>query len=60
MFKDIFELQECAIKPGQKVVIVDDLIATGGKLEIKNIWFYILFNKVKKFKRILYGCNWAN
>ena len=30
VLKDIFEIQEDAIKPGQKVVIVDDLIATGG------------------------------
>ncbi|RHZ44103.1 hypothetical protein Glove_759g17 [Diversispora epigaea] len=27
---DIFELQKEAIKPGQNVIIVDDLIATGG------------------------------
>ncbi|KAK3912265.1 Adenine phosphoribosyltransferase [Frankliniella fusca] len=27
---DTFEMQENSIKPGQKVVIVDDLLATGG------------------------------
>ncbi|KAK9475003.1 phosphoribosyltransferase-like protein [Dipodascopsis tothii] len=27
---DIFEMQADAIKPGQKVIIVDDIIATGG------------------------------
>ncbi|WOO77867.1 Adenine phosphoribosyltransferase [Vanrija pseudolonga] len=27
---DVFEIQEGAIKPGQKVIVVDDLIATGG------------------------------
>ncbi|XP_034482793.1 adenine phosphoribosyltransferase [Drosophila innubila] len=29
---DIFEMQRAAIKPGQKVLIVDDLLATGGSL----------------------------
>ena len=28
--KDVFAMQEDAIRPGQKVVIVDDIIATGG------------------------------
>ncbi|KAK5992670.1 Adenine phosphoribosyltransferase [Cladobotryum mycophilum] len=28
--KDLFQMQEDAIKPGQKVLIVDDIIATGG------------------------------
>jgi adenine phosphoribosyltransferase len=27
---DLFELQQDAIKPGQTVVVLDDLIATGG------------------------------
>ncbi|XP_011207374.2 adenine phosphoribosyltransferase [Bactrocera dorsalis] len=31
--KDIFEMQANAIKPGQKVIIVDDLLATGGSLK---------------------------
>jgi adenine phosphoribosyltransferase len=29
--QDTFEMQKCAIQKGQKVVIIDDLIATGGK-----------------------------
>ncbi|TMW51761.1 hypothetical protein DOY81_003142 [Sarcophaga bullata] len=30
---DIFEIQTEAIKPGQKVLIIDDLLATGGSME---------------------------
>ena len=30
MDQDVFEMQTGCIKPGQRVVIVDDLIATGG------------------------------
>lgn len=30
---DQFEIQKNAIKPGQKVLIVDDLLATGGTME---------------------------
>lgn len=32
-FKDVFEMQKGAITAGQKVLIVDDLIATGGKFD---------------------------
>lgn len=30
--KDTFEMQSGAIKPGQKVIIIDDLLATGGTM----------------------------
>ena len=30
---DIIEMQEGAVKPGQRVVVLDDLLATGGTLE---------------------------
>lgn len=30
---DVFEVQKTAIKPGQKVILVDDLLATGGSLD---------------------------
>ena len=31
LFQDKFEVQKCAVKKGQKVIIIDDLLATGGK-----------------------------
>lgn len=31
--KDIFAIQDNSIKPGAKVLVVDDLIATGGSAE---------------------------
>lgn len=30
--QDIFEIEEDAIKPGQRVLIVDDVLATGGTM----------------------------
>ena len=31
---DVFEMQKDAIRPGQKVLIVDDIIATGKFMEL--------------------------
>ena len=33
VLQDVFEMQKAAVKPEQKVLIVDDLLATGGSLE---------------------------
>lgn len=33
LFQDTLEIQEESIKEGQKVLIVDDLLATGGSLK---------------------------
>ncbi len=32
LFQDAFEIQKGSIQPGQKVIIIDDLIATGGSI----------------------------
>lgn len=32
IIQDVFELQTDSITPGQKVLVVDDLLATGGNL----------------------------
>ena len=33
LLQDIFEIQKSSIKPGQRVLIIDDLLATGGSME---------------------------
>jgi adenine phosphoribosyltransferase len=57
--QDFFEIQKDAIQSGQKVVILDDLIATGGsakaagelvKLSGGNILEYIFFIELKALK----------
>ena len=39
--EDVLEMHQDAIKPGQKVIIVDDLLATGGQL-------YLILNLLKQ------------
>ena len=41
--KDLFQMQQDAIKPGQKVLIVDDIIATGEFFSITPIPFFPSF-----------------
>ena len=42
--EDWFEMQKDAIKPGQRVVIVDDIIATGMLLDLE-IWAFLPWNR---------------
>ncbi len=42
------EIHRDSVKPGQKVVIVDDLIATGGTLEASAHLFEMLGGKIEK------------
>lgn len=46
---DVFEMQKDAIKEGQKVLIIDDLLATGGSLKAA-------CDLVKKFGGIVEAC----
>ena len=45
--QDECEIQKNSISPGQKVVIIDDLLATGGKV---SIYLYTLVNTVNYCK----------
>lgn len=47
--EDTLEMQEGCIKPGQNVVIVDDLIATGGTMAA-------VYKLVSKFEANIVGC----
>lgn len=53
--QDEFEMQIDALKEGQKVVIVDDLIATGGKLSDS----LLLWPNLSHFKRSTGSCSAA-
>ena len=48
----VIEMHKTSIKPGQKVVIVDDLIATGGTIEAA-------IKLVSKTKAEIVGCSFA-
>jgi len=45
---DILEIHADAVKPGQKVVIIDDLLATGGTIQASIDLFEKLGGKVQK------------
>lgn len=47
IFQDTFEAQSGSIKPGQNVLIVDDLLATGGES-------IIMFTTTKVSKKIYF------
>jgi len=47
--EDAVEIHKDAIKPGQKVLIIDDLIATGGTVQA-------VVNLIEKIKGVIAGC----
>lgn len=42
------EMHKDSIKPGQRVILVDDLIATGGLLKPASVWWKNLEEKLQK------------
>jgi len=56
MSQDSMEIQRDALREGQKVVIVDDLLATGGENFIPEI--EVVINYCEVFSYLIYFCSY--
>ena len=57
---DVMEMHVGAVQPGEKVLVIDDLIATGGTLcaAIKLLGIFLILS-LKSFK-LLFVCSWGS